>query len=184
MSRWYFQNLQFFWFLLLYNFIVHFQCTILLHTGTIPDCLSRWYLSISQNFHKRQITKTCTPHGNNLRGSLCGPKIIIPHNSPTRILYPSNFLTMLSLFVLCRPPTNSHAVISLIYSFSPLPHKLPSIQSTPTEISRCLLPPVSINNHITPHHTPPQYDGPTPRDATTLRRRGGSGTVVPPATSP
>ena len=39
----------------LYNFIVQFiaHCTI-------PDCSSRWHLGISQNFHRRKTTKTCS----------------------------------------------------------------------------------------------------------------------------
>ena len=51
---------------------------------------------ILRNLSDNATAASATPHGNNLRGSLCGPKINIPHNYPTRILYPSNFLTMLS----------------------------------------------------------------------------------------
>ena len=68
-------------------------------------------------YHLSSKIGSLTLHGNNVRGSLCGPKIIIPHNYPTRILYPSNFRPMFSLFVFCRPPTNFRAVIVLIFLF-------------------------------------------------------------------
>ena len=100
----------------------------------------------------RRLFVLVTPHGNNWRGSLRGPKIIIPHNCPTIILYPSNFHTMLSLLVFCLSSTNFRAVTPLIYVFLPIPHNLPSILFTPTQTLRYLLPP-GINNHITPHHT-------------------------------
>ena len=61
-----------------------------------------WKLPIKQYTRK----PLSLPHGDSWRGSLHGPKLVIPHNHPTRILFPSNFRTTLSLFVFCRPPTN------------------------------------------------------------------------------
>ena len=121
-----------------------------------------------------------TPHGNNLRGSLCGPKIMFPHNYPTRILYPSNFLTM--LFVFSRPPTNIRAVTPLIYRVLPIPHNLLSNLFTPTNISRYLLPPPVP--HQQPHHTTSRLINNSPKHHNVaIPRLSGFGTAVPSATS-
>ena len=108
------------------------------------------------------------PHRDNWRGSLRGPKLIIPHNYPTRITFLSNFRTMLSLFVFVTPlPTSALSLHSFsVFCWS---HAITSQKNYLDQ--NIALPPLPGIATTTSHHiTPDQYGSIQHHDAAILLR--------------
>ena len=103
------------------------------------------------------MMQQATPRGKKWRGSLRGPNFILPHNSPTRILFPSKSRTTSLLFDFCRSLANSRALTPLLSRFFPDPAQSP-LQIIYPDPDGALPPPprcsaIPQHPHIAPHHT-------------------------------